>query len=53
MKDISSLPFWAAKDLKNGCSLAWRSVPLEKIFRIHASCRLVCLESSPGLDSWA
>src|SRR4030043_1994560 len=37
LKDISKLPFTTAKDLQEGYPFPLRSVPFEKIVRIHAS----------------
>ncbi|MBM4306101.1 MAG: phenylacetate--CoA ligase, partial [Deltaproteobacteria bacterium] len=37
LKDISKLPFTTAKDLQEGYPFPLRSIPFEKIVRIHAS----------------
>jgi len=58
LKDISKLPFTTAKDLQEGYPFPLRSVPFEKIVRIHASSgttgkRKVMCYTKRDVDDWA
>jgi phenylacetate-CoA ligase len=58
LKDISKLPFTAAKDLQEGYPFPLRSVPFEKIVRIHASSgttgkRKVLCYTQRDINDWA
>jgi phenylacetate-CoA ligase len=58
LKDISKLPFTTAKDLQEGYPFPLRSIPFEKIVRIHASSgttgkrKVLCYTKKDILD-WA
>jgi phenylacetate-CoA ligase len=57
-KDISKLPFTTAKDLQEGYPFPLRSVPFEKIVRIHASSgttgkRKVLCYTQRDINDWA
>jgi len=58
LKDISKLPFTTAKDLQEGYPFPLRSVPFEKIVRIHASSgttgkRKVLCYTQKDINDWA
>lgn len=58
LKDLSKLPFTTAKDLQDGYPFPLRSVPFEKIVRIHASSgttgkRKVLCYSQKDINDWA
>lgn len=58
LKDISKLPFTAAKDLQEGYPFPLRSTPFEKIVRIHASSgttgkRKVLCYTQKDINDWA
>ena len=58
LRDISKLPFIAAKDLQEGYPFPLRSVPFEKIVRIHASSgttgkRKVLCYTQKDINDWA
>src|SRR5512136_3458246 len=58
LKDISKLPFTTAKDLQEGYPFPLRSVPFEKIVRIHASSgttgkRKVLCYTHKDINDWA
>jgi len=58
LKDISKLPFTTAKDLQEGYPFPLRSIPFEKIVRIHASSgttgkRKVLCYTQKDINDWA
>jgi phenylacetate-CoA ligase len=58
LKDLSKLPFTSAKDLQEGYPFPLRSVPFEKIVRIHASSgttgkRKVLCYTQKDINDWA
>ena len=58
LKDISKLPFTTAKDLQEGYPFPLRSIPFEKIVRIHASSgttgkRKVLCYTHRDINDWA
>ncbi|HXX34420.1 MAG TPA: phenylacetate--CoA ligase [Thermodesulfobacteriota bacterium] len=58
LKDISKLPFTTAKDLQEGYPFPLRSIPFEKIVRIHASSgttgkRKVLCYTQRDINDWA
>jgi len=58
LKDISKLPFTTARDLQEGYPFPLRSVPFEKIVRIHASSgttgkRKVLCYTQKDIKDWA
>ncbi len=58
LKDLSKLPFTTAKDLQEGYPFPLRSVPFEKIVRIHASSgttgkRKVLCYTQKDIRDWA
>lgn len=58
LKDLSKLPFTTAKDLQEGYPFPLRSVPFEKIVRIHASSgttgkRKVLCYTQKDIHDWA
>jgi len=58
LKDISKLPFTTAKDLQEGYPFPLRSIPFEKIVRIHASSgttgkRKVLCYTRKDIHDWA
>jgi len=58
LKDISKLPFTTASDLRDGYPFPLRSVPFEKIVRIHASSgttgkRKVLCYTQKDINDWA
>jgi len=58
LKDISKLPFTTARDLQEGYPFPLRSVPFEKIVRIHASSgttgkRKVLCYTQKDINDWA
>ena len=58
LRDISKLPFTTAKDLQEGYPFPLRSVPFEKIVRIHASSgttgkRKVLCYTQRDINDWA
>jgi len=58
LKDISKLPFTSNKDLQEGYPFPLRSVPFEKIVRIHASSgttgkRKVLCYTQKDINDWA
>lgn len=58
LKDISRLPFTTSKDLQDGYPFPLRSVPFEKIVRIHASSgttgkRKVLCYTQKDINDWA
>jgi phenylacetate-CoA ligase len=58
LKDISKLPFTTSKDLQEGYPFPLRSVPFDKIVRIHASSgttgkRKVLCYTQRDIDDWA
>ncbi len=58
LKDLSKLPFTTAKDLQEGYPFPLRSVPFEKIVRIHASSgttgkRKVLCYTQKDINDWA
>ncbi len=58
LKDIAKLPFTTAKDLQEGYPFPLRSVPFEKIVRIHASSgttgkRKVLCYTQRDINDWA
>ncbi len=58
LKDISKLPFTTAKDLQEGYPFPLRSIPFEKIVRIHASSgttgkRKVLCYTQKDIRDWA
>ncbi len=58
LKDIRKLPFTTANDLQEGYPFPLRSVPFEKIVRIHASSgttgkRKVLCYTKKDIDDWA
>ncbi len=58
LKDISKLPFTTANDLQEGYPFPLRSVPFEKIVRIHASSgttgkRKVLCYTQKDINDWA
>ncbi len=58
LKDISKLPFTTAKDLQEGYPFPLRSVPFEKVVRIHASSgttgkRKVLCYTQKDINDWA
>ncbi len=58
LKDLSKLPFTTAKDLQEGYPFPLRSVPFEKIVRIHASSgttgkRKVLCYTQKDIQDWA
>ena len=58
LKDISKLPFTTSKDLQEGYPFPLRSVPFEKIVRIHASSgttgkRKVLCYTKKDINDWA
>jgi phenylacetate-CoA ligase len=58
LKDISRLPFTTASDLRDGYPFPLRSVPFEKIIRIHASSgttgkRKVLCYTHKDIQDWA
>ena len=58
LKDISKLPFTTAKDLQEGYPFPLRSIPFEKIVRIHASSgttgkRKVLCYTRRDINDWA
>jgi len=58
LKDISKLPLTTSKDLQEGYPFPLRSVPFEKIVRIHASSgttgkRKVLCYTQKDIDDWA
>ena len=58
LKDISKLPFTTSKDLQEGYPFPLRSVPFEKIVRIHASSgttgkRKVLCYTQRDINDWA
>ncbi len=58
LKDISKLPFTTSKDLQEGYPFPLRSIPFEKIVRIHASSgttgkRKVLCYTQKDINDWA
>ena len=58
LKDISKLPFTTSKDLQDGYPFPLRSIPFEKIVRIHASSgttgkRKVLCYTQKDIHDWA
>jgi phenylacetate-CoA ligase len=58
LKDISKLPFTTSKDLQEGYPFPLRSIPFEKIIRIHASSgttgkRKVLCYTQKDINDWA
>ncbi len=58
LKDISKLPFTTSKDLQEGYPFPLRSIPFEKIVRIHASSgttgkRKVLCYTQRDINDWA
>jgi phenylacetate-CoA ligase len=58
LEDLSRLPFTAAEDLQEGYPFPLRSVPFEKLVRIHASSgttgkRKVLCYTQKDIDDWA
>jgi phenylacetate-CoA ligase len=58
LEDLSKLPFTAADDLREGYPFPLRSVPFEKLVRIHASSgttgkRKVLCYTQKDIDDWA
>jgi phenylacetate-CoA ligase len=58
LKDISRLPFTTSKDLQEGYPFPLRSIPFEKIVRIHASSgttgkRKVLCYTQKDINDWA
>ena len=58
LKDISKLPFTTSKDLQDGYPFPLRSIPFEKIVRIHASSgttgkRKVLCYTQKDINDWA
>jgi phenylacetate-CoA ligase len=58
LKDLSKLPFTTAKDLQEGYPFPLRSIPFEKIVRIHASSgttgkRKVLCYTQRDINDWA
>jgi phenylacetate-CoA ligase len=58
LKDISKLPFTTAKDLQEGYPFPLKSIPFEKIVRIHASSgttgkRKVLCYTQKDINDWA
>ena len=58
LKDLSKLPFTTTKDLQEGYPFPLRSVPFERIVRIHASSgttgkRKVLCYTQKDIDDWA
>lgn len=58
LKDISKLPFTTSKDLQEGYPFPLKSIPFDKIVRIHASSgttgkRKVLCYTQKDIDDWA
>jgi phenylacetate-CoA ligase len=58
LADLSRLPFTTKEDLREAYPLAWTSVPVEEVIRVHASSgttgkRIVAAYTQKDVDDWA
>ena len=58
VQDLPRLPFTTKEDLRNAYPLAWTSVPLDDVVRVHASSgttgkRIVAAYTQQDVDDWA
>jgi phenylacetate-CoA ligase len=58
LEDLKRLPFTTKEDLRNAYPLAWTSVPIDDVVRVHASSgttgkRIVAAYTQQDVDDWA